>query len=128
MRKGLPAAQTAYYPPPGQWARKTAAEVGMDPARLTDAVEFMKMHETASPARDFSDQEVVNGKLLASMPTERAATNGLIIRRGYNVTEFGDTLRPDPTYSVAKSMLSIVAGIAVDRGLIPAWTNQWGIS
>ena len=114
MRKGLvslalflvgvaiPAAQTAYYPPPGQWARKAPAEVGMDPARLNDAVEFMKMHETASPARDFSDQEIVNGKLLASMPTERAATNGLIIRRGYIVAEFGDTLRPDPTYSVAK--------------------------
>ena len=45
MRKGLislalllvgvaiPAAQTAYYPPAGQWARKTAAEVGMDPAQ-----------------------------------------------------------------------------------------------
>jgi len=69
MRKGLvslalflvgvaiPAAQTAYYPPPGQWARKAPGEVGMDPARLNDALEFMKMHETASPARDFSDQE-----------------------------------------------------------------------
>src|SRR5262249_36090487 len=30
------------------------------------------------------------------------------------------TLRPDPTYSVAKSMLSTVAGIALDRGLIPS--------
>ena len=131
MRKGLinlalvlvgvaiPAAQTAYYPPAGDWARKTPAEVGMDPARLNDAVDFMKMHETASPSRDFSDQEVVNGKLLASMPTERAATNGLIIRRGYIIAEFGDTLRPDPTYSVAKSMLSTVAGVALDRGLIP---------
>ena len=86
----------------------------------------MKMHETASPARDFSDQEIVNGKLLASMPTERAATNGLIIRRGYIVAEFGDTVRPDPTYSVAKSMLSTVAGIAVDRGLIPTSTSQLG--
>jgi hypothetical protein len=27
----------------------------------------------------------------------------LIIRHGYIVGEFGDTLRPDPTYSVAKS-------------------------
>src|SRR5438105_14880714 len=58
------------------------------------------------------------GKLLGSIPTERGATNGLIIRHGYIVAEFGDTLRPDPTYSVAKSMLSTVAGIAIDRGLI----------
>ena len=115
----LPSAQTSYFPPAGEWARKTPSEAGMDAAKLADAVEFMKTHEARSPARDFSDQEVVNGKLLASMPTERAATNGLIIRRGYIVAEFGDTLRPDPTYSVAKSMLATVAGIAVDRGLIP---------
>jgi CubicO group peptidase (beta-lactamase class C family) len=115
----LPSAETPYYPPAGQWAHKTPAEVGMDPAKLNDAVEFMKAHETSSPARDFSDQEIVNGKLLASIPTERAGTNALIIRHGYIVAEFGDTLRPDPTYSVAKSMLSTVAGIALDRGLIP---------
>jgi CubicO group peptidase (beta-lactamase class C family) len=115
----LPSAEAPYYPPAGQWAHKNPAEVGMDAAKLNDAVEFMKTHETKSPARDFSDQEIVNGKLLASIPTERAGTNGLIIRHGYIVAEFGDTLRPDPTYSVAKSMLSTVAGIALDRGLIP---------
>jgi CubicO group peptidase (beta-lactamase class C family) len=116
----LPAAGTAYHPPPGQWARKTPAEAGMDPAKLTDAIAFMKAHETTSPARDFSDQEVVNGKLLASIPTERAATNALVIRHGYIVAEFGDTLRPDPTYSVAKSALSTITGIAMRDGLIPA--------
>jgi CubicO group peptidase (beta-lactamase class C family) len=115
----LPAAEAPYYPPPGQWAHKTPAEVGMDAAKLNDAIEFMKAHETASPARDFSDQEIVNGKLLGSIPTERATTNGLIIRHGYIVAEFGDTMRPDPTYSVAKSMLSTVAAIALQRGLIP---------
>ena len=81
----FPRAEAPYYPPPGQWAHKTPAEVGMDAAKLNDAVEFMKAHETASPARDFSDQEIVNGKLLASIPTERAATNALIIRHGYIV-------------------------------------------
>ena len=116
----LPAAQTAYYPPAGQWARKTPAEVGMDAAKLKAAMDFMLANETRSPTRDFSDQEIVNGKLLASMPTERAGTNALIIRHGYIVAEFGETLRPDPTYSVAKSMLATVAGIALDRGLIPS--------
>lgn len=115
----LPSAQAPYYPPAGQWAHKAPAEVGMNAAKLNEAVAFMQAHETTSPARDFSDQEIVNGKLLASIPTERAATNGLIIRHGYIVAEFGDTLRPDPTYSVAKSMLSTVTGIALERGLIP---------
>jgi len=112
-------AQAPYYPPAGQWAHKSPAEVGMDAAKLDDAIAFMKAHETNTPTRDFSDQEIVNGKLLGSIPTERGATNGLIIRHGYIVGEFGDTMRPDPTYSVAKSMLSTVAGIALDRGLIP---------
>lgn len=131
MRKGIiglalcllvvsfPRAEAPYVPPSGQWAHKTPAGVGMDAAKLNDALEFMKAHEARSPARDFSDQEVVNGKLLASMPTERAATNALIIRHGYIVAEFGDTVRPDPTYSVAKSMLSTLAGIAQQKGLIP---------
>jgi CubicO group peptidase (beta-lactamase class C family) len=115
----LPAAEAPYYPPPGQWAHKAPADAGMDAAKLNDAIAFMKAHETASPARDFSDQEIVNGKLLGSIPTERAATNGLIIRHGFIVAEFGDTMRPDPTYSVAKSMLSTVAAIALRKGLIP---------
>ena len=138
MRKGLisfavffigvamPAGQAAYYPPPGEWARKTPLAVGMDAAKLNEAVEFMKAHETASPARDFSDQEIVNGRLLASMPTERAATNGLIIRSGYIVADFGDTQRADPTYSVAKSMVSTLAGIALERGLLPALDQPVG--
>jgi CubicO group peptidase (beta-lactamase class C family) len=98
----------------------------MDGARLQEAVDFMKAHETKSPARDFSDQEIVNGKLLASIPTERAGTNGLVIRHGYIVAEFGDTLRPDPTYSVAKSMLATVAGVAVRRGLIASLDESVG--
>ena len=112
--------KSEYYPPRDSWERRKPADVGMDAAKLNEAIDFMKTHETAAPARDFSDQEIIFGKLLGSMPTERGATNGLVIRHGFVVAEFGDTLRPDPTYSVAKSMLSTVAGIALDRGLIPS--------
>src|SRR6266481_5240422 len=113
------AGQAEYVPSRDNWERRKPADVGMDSAKLSAAVEFMKAHETAAPARDFSDQEIIFGKLLGSIPTERGSTNGVVIRHGYIVAEFGDTLRPDPTYSVAKSMLSTVAGIALDRGLIP---------
>src|SRR5262249_60859596 len=98
-----------------------------DEAKLNEAIAFMKARET-NVARDFSDQEKIFGKLLGSVPTERAATNALIIRHGFIVGEFGDTLRPDPTYSVAKSMLSTVAGVAVDRGLIPGLDEPVGKS
>ncbi len=53
------------------------------------------------------------------MPTRRATTNGgLVIYKGYVVAEFGDTSAVDPTYSVAKSMMATVAGIAVRDGRI----------
>ena len=67
----------------------------MDAAKLNEAVEFMKSHETASPRRDFSDQEIVNGQA-ARVDSDRARRQrtGLIIRRGYIVAEFGDTHAP----------------------------------
>ena len=106
-----------YYPPAGQWARKAPAEVGMDGARLDAAIAFAKTRETNMP-RDFSTQEKIFGALLGPIPSSRAATNGLVIRNGYLVAEFGDTSAADPTYSVAKSMLATVTGIAVRDGLI----------
>src|SRR5215468_7996874 len=121
-------AEAPYYPQAGQWIHKKPADVGMDAAKLDEAIAFMKANETRTPTRDFSDQEIVNGKLLGSIPTERAGTNALIIRHGFIVGEFGDTTRPDPTYSVAKSMLSTVAGIALDRGLIPGLDEPVGKS
>jgi CubicO group peptidase (beta-lactamase class C family) len=114
---GSASRETSYYPPAGEWAHKKPSEVGMDAGKLKAAIAFLESHETTQ-ARDFSDQEIMFGKLLGSMPTERAATNGLIIRHGYVVAEFGEVTRPDPTYSVAKSMLSTVAGIALRQGLI----------
>ena len=107
----------AYFPPAGTWARKTAAELGLDPARLDEAVAYARSRETNRPV-DLSDQEKVFGSLLGSMPTKRAATNGLVVYKGFVVAEFGDTTWVDPTYSVAKSMLSSVAGIAVRDGRI----------
>jgi CubicO group peptidase (beta-lactamase class C family) len=106
-----------YFPPAGNWARKAPAELGMDPAALAAAVRYAESHETER-AIDFSDQERTFGSMLGSMPTRRAHTNGLVIYKGYVVAEFGDTSAVDPTYSVAKSMLSTVAGVAVREGKI----------
>jgi CubicO group peptidase (beta-lactamase class C family) len=105
------AAEPQYFPPAGDWARKTPAEMGLNPALLEAAVSYAKNHETTR-ALDFSDQETTFGTLLGSMPTRRARTNGLVIYKGFVVAEFGDTAFVDPTYSVAKSMLSTVAAVA----------------
>ncbi|WP_288379786.1 serine hydrolase [uncultured Massilia sp.] len=112
---GVASAQQGYFPPAGDWARKAPAELGIDAQALASAVQFAQAHETRR-ALDFSDQDATFGSRLGSMPTMRAHTNGLVIYKGYVVAEFGDTNFVDPTYSVAKSMLATVAGVAVRDG------------
>ena len=104
-----------YYPPPGAWQKKAATELGMDQAALDAAVQYAQTRESTR-AMDFSDQERIFGSMLGSVPTIRAHTNGVVIYKGYLVAEFGDTTWADPTYSVAKSMLATVAGLAVRDG------------
>ena len=48
----------------------------------------------------------------------RGAPNGLIMQRGQRMAAWGDTRQVDMTFSVAKSYLSLLAGIAVADGLI----------
>jgi CubicO group peptidase (beta-lactamase class C family) len=112
-----PASTVVYYPPAGSWARKPASELGMDPAALESAVDFARTRESTREM-DFSDQERIFGSMLGSVPDIRAKTNGIVIYKGYVVAEFGDTTWADPTYSVAKSMLSTVAAIAMRDGRI----------
>jgi CubicO group peptidase (beta-lactamase class C family) len=64
------------------------------------------------------DQVRTFGAVLGPLPRQRAATNGIVIRHGYIAAEFGDIHASDPVYSVAKSFISTVCGLAVDRGLI----------
>lgn len=113
-----PAAQQApYFPPTGAWAKKAPAELGLDPVKLKEAVDYALTRESRREM-DFSDQERIFGTMLGSVPNIRAKTNGVVIYKGYVVAEFGDNTWVDPTYSVAKSMLSTVAAIAVRDGLI----------
>ena len=111
------APQTAgYYPPPGDWQKKAPAEVGMDAAKLRQAVEYAQAHGSTW---DFDkDQVRTFGTPLGPLPKQRAATNGIILRHGYIVAEFGDTKTNDPVYSVAKSFLSTPFALAVAQGLI----------
>jgi CubicO group peptidase (beta-lactamase class C family) len=48
----------------------------------------------------------------------RGGPSGIVLRRGYLVAEWGDTRRADMTFSVAKSYLAVLAGIALARGLV----------
>ncbi len=117
------AAAAFYFPGHGEdWERKLPDEVGMDGARLQAAIDFAEAHETSMDddlgeylQRRFegeADQEILG----PTMP--RGGVNGIVLRNGYIVAEWGDTERADMTFSVTKSYLSTLAGVAVGRGLI----------
>jgi len=107
---------SAYFPPAGSWQRKSPADAGMDSIKLQAAIDFAQAHGSTW---DFErDQVRTFGRPLGPLPRQRAATNGIIVRHGFIVGSFGDIKANDPVYSVAKSFLSTVAALAVDRGLI----------
>src|SRR6266566_9373587 len=109
---------TDYYPAAGEaWQHKQPEAVGMDSALLDQAVAYAKTQASTIPP-DFSTQVETFGRVLGPLPRMRGPTNGIIVRHGYIVAEWGDTNRIDPTYSVAKSFLSTLCGLATDRGMI----------
>lgn len=50
--------------------------------------------------------------------SERGPSAGLVLKKGRIVGQWGDTGRPDMTFSIAKSYLAVLTGLAVDDGLI----------
>jgi CubicO group peptidase (beta-lactamase class C family) len=116
------AAQQPYVPPAGSWERRDPAQVGMDGARLQEAVRFAQEHESSAPR----DLELAHYMSFGREPfgeavgpfKERGPQTGLIIRHGYIVAEWGEPARVDMTFSVTKSFVSTVVGLAYDRGLI----------
>jgi CubicO group peptidase (beta-lactamase class C family) len=110
----------------------TPEALGFDAARLEAAVAFAREHETAW-SRDLAS--VIAGAYFEPPPWNeiiglvrpRGAPNGLITRHGRLVARWGDTRQVDMTFSVAKSYLSLLAGIAFDRGLLPDPQERVGL-
>jgi CubicO group peptidase (beta-lactamase class C family) len=107
-------------------------DAGFDAARLEAAVAFARAHETPW-SRDLA--AVIAGSYFEPQPWNeiigpvrpRGAPNGLITRHGRLVARWGDTRQVDMTFSVAKSYLSLIPGIANDRGLLPDPQERVGL-
>jgi Beta-lactamase len=112
-----------YFPKPGSWEQRSPASLGMDSLLLSEAVKFALDHENKAP-RDLKKAHYQSafGKEPFGFPIgpmkERGPATGLIIRKGYIVAKWGEPERIDLTFSVAKSFLSSVAGLAFDDKLI----------
>jgi CubicO group peptidase (beta-lactamase class C family) len=104
------------------WQEKTPDKVNVNSALLADAVAFANSNEYS----ESKDLRIPILKGFAREPfheilgptKERGGPAGIILKNGYVVAKWGDTKRVDMTFSVTKSFLSTVAGLAYDNGLI----------
>jgi len=102
----------------------------MDADKVAEAARFAQSHEV-NWSRQLQlqiEKDVAQEPypLVLGETKERGGPAGMIVRRGYIVAEWGDVNRVDMSFSVAKSYLSTLAGLAIDRGLInsvhdPMW-------
>ena len=115
----------AVFPPPhpADWPTARPAQAGFEEAAIAAAAGYAAEHETpwgrdlaAVVTKNFEEEAPWNEALGPVRP--RGGPQGLILRDGRILAEWGDTSRPDMTFSVAKSYLSILAGLAWDRGLL----------
>ncbi len=115
-----------YVPPKDQWTHHAPAAEGIDAARLQSAIDFAITHETRFPPGVPLDARDMRLKIpldFAHEPfsdpigplKERAPANGIIIRHGYIVAEWGRHPAVDMTLSISKTFLSSVAGVAFDK-------------
>ncbi len=120
--------QNTYYPPKGDnWELRSPRELGVDAKALAIAVEFAKANEYTG-VRDlriailqgFSHEPYHK---IAGPVKERGGPAGMIIKDGYLIAQWGDIKRVDMTFSVTKSYLSTVAGLALDNELITDVNN-----
>lgn len=93
--------------------------------QIKDAVAFALAHESQMD-RDIG-KALEQGHFGEPWPigqtigpvTPRSEPSGLILRDGEILAEWGDVERVDMTFSISKSYLALLAGIAVEDGLIP---------
>jgi CubicO group peptidase (beta-lactamase class C family) len=116
-------AASAYYPGPDpDWQWREPSQVGIDPQRLNEAIRFAESNEVKwdRDVRKQIEKDVAHEPYPAILGDvrPRGGPAGMVLRHGYRVAEWGDVERADMSFSIAKSYLSIVAGLAVDAGLI----------
>ena len=124
--------QSDYYFPErnASWEQITATNAGIKKGILDEAVAFAQANEY-SGSRDLRiailkgfEREPFH-EILG--PTKkRGGPAGMILKNGKVVAQWGDTQRVDMTFSVTKSFLSTMAGLAIDQNLIASVNDPVG--
>lgn len=119
--------QSVYFPE-ANWQTKKPEELKLNKIFLDSAVTFALNGENKVDR----DLRIANMKSYANEPDykiigpmkKRGGPAGLVIKNGYIVAQWGDVNRVDMTFSVTKSYLSTIAGLAIDNGLIKSDTDK----
>lgn len=117
-------AQELYYPGKNSaWEQRSPEAFNIDKSQLDKAIAFAESKEY-SGSRDLRvailegfKQEPYH-KLMGPVK-KRGGPAGMILKNGYLIAKWGDTERVDMTFSVTKSFLSSMAGLALQEGILP---------
>ena len=115
--------QELYFPDRGEeWSEKQASELGLNLSGINEAVSFAKDNEY-SGSKDLRIAILEGFKRepfheILGLTKKRGGPTGMILKNGYLVAKWGDIKRVDMAFSVTKSFLSTVAGLAIDERLI----------
>ena len=114
-----------YFPESStRWDHLTPPNPPFDSTKINEVVSFANANESkmdrdigkALEGGHFSEP-LPEGEIIG--PTEpREDPSGLIVHKGKILAQWGPTDSADMTFSVAKSYLSLCAGVAFDQGLI----------
>ncbi len=127
----LTVAQEYYFPEQNEtWKQLGEVETYFNSEKLEEVVKFAEANEY-SGSRDLRiailkgfEREPFH-EILG--PTKkRGGPAGMILKNGYLVASWGDIKRVDMTFSVTKSFLSTVAGMAFDQKLIANTNDKVG--
>jgi hypothetical protein len=104
-----------YYPERFDWQHRKPDDVGMDAARVDEAVKLAIENESTTPkdqalmaAESFGRTEPFDTPI-GPMKT-RAGANGVIVRHGYIVAEWGDTKSVDRPRMAVSERFAAFAG------------------
>ena len=116
-------AQMYYFPERAAlWEEITSEEARVNGDGLADVIAFAKANEY-SGSRDLRIAILEGFKRepfheILGPTKKRGGPAGMILKDGKLLAQWGDTKRVDMTFSVTKSFLSTMAGLALDKKLI----------
>ena len=113
--------QELYYPNL-DWEQRKPESLGFSNEKIKEAIQFAVENEN-SVNRNLKDAIISAfgyepGFEIKGPTKPRKGPNGLIIKDGYIIGKWGDVSRVDMTFSVTKSYLSTIAGLAYQNGLL----------